>query len=225
MGQYWVAVNLDKKEFISPHKLGTGAKIGEQLGSEMGSALIILTAAMRERRGGGDFDLDSNYYGPERTMQHSGSAPVVEEYNVVARRTIGRWAGDRVAMVGDYAEDSDLPARFKASTIYEKCRSRGDGAPKRGDYRDVTDDACRVIEHEQGGLFVGDGWRQFVTPYQLQAEITELEAKVNVLRNRSANSPSYSTRELEWAQSKLTTAVDNMAKLNAVGLGVEGGIR
>ena len=29
MGQYWKAVNLDKKEFINSHQLGAGAKIGE----------------------------------------------------------------------------------------------------------------------------------------------------------------------------------------------------
>lgn len=69
MGQYWKAVNLDKHEFIGSHELGAGAKLGEQLGTHVGSALIILCAAMPEKRGGGDLDLDTNFYGPERTNE------------------------------------------------------------------------------------------------------------------------------------------------------------
>ena len=68
MGQYWIPVNLDKKEFVSPHELGAGMKLWEQLANHpgTGAALIILTAAMPERRGGGDFDLTENWHGPER---------------------------------------------------------------------------------------------------------------------------------------------------------------
>ena len=164
MGQYWKAVNLDKKEFIDCYRLGSGAKLGEMLGTHYASALVVLLAAMPERRGGGDFDLDSNYYGPERTDAHTSSAPVVKEYNVVAHRTIGRWAGDRVALVGNYAEDSDLPKRFKASKIYGKCPRIEDGsAPAKGDYLDITDDVVKVIEHEAGGKFEGSGWKNFVS--------------------------------------------------------------
>lgn len=157
MGQYWKAVNLDKHEYIYPHRLGAGANLGEQLDTHVGSALVILTAAMRERRGGGDFDLDSNYHGPERTDAHSGSAPVNAEYNAIAHRTIGRWAGDRIAIVGDYAMDEDLPAEFKASTIYSSCRPEANNP-----WTDVSDDVCAVIEHECGGKFTGEGWRDFV---------------------------------------------------------------
>lgn len=156
MGQYWLPVNLDKKEFIDPHKLGVGLKLGEQLGSGHGTpdAMFILLAAMKERRGGGDFDWDTNYYGPERTMAHHSGAPVEEEYNVVAKRTIGRWVGDRVAVIGDYAENSDLPVkRLRAKTIYHRCR--------KGEFKDITDDVMRVIEHEIGGKFTGSGWKEF----------------------------------------------------------------
>jgi len=147
-----------------PHKLGAGLKLGEMVGVSHGpgAALVILTAAMRERRGGGDFDWDSNYYGPERdnsgknTAHNINGGPIIEEYNTVAKRTIGRWAGDRIAIVGDYAEDSDLPAEFKASEIYGKCH---EGKPD--SWLDVTDDVAKVIEHEVGGTFEGEGWREF----------------------------------------------------------------
>lgn len=164
MGQYWLTVNLDKREFIDAHKLGVGLKLGEQVGSGHGSpdALFILVAAMRERRGGGDFDWDSNYYGHERTNEHPVGAPVVESYNEVAKRTIGRWAGDRIAVVGDYAEDTDLPnSPVPASKIYGLCGDRAE----EGDtdvFKDITEDVARVIEHECRGTFTGDRWKTFV---------------------------------------------------------------
>ena len=156
MGQYWKPVNLDKREFIDPHQLGAGLKLWEQLANHpgTGAALIILTAAMREQRGGGDFDMTENWHGPERTMG-SGPGPMPEVYPQTAKKVIGRWAGDRIAIVGDYAEDSDLPPEFEASKIYDNCREGGT-------YTDITNDVCAVIEHELHGKFQGDGWRDFV---------------------------------------------------------------
>ena len=127
MGQYWYPVNLTKREYVHPHKLGSGLKLWEQLANEgTGRALVILCAAMPEPRGGGDFEPD----------------PI-----------IGRWAGDQIALVGDYAEDGDLPnSPVPASQIYNLCDS---------EWTDVTDDVCRVIERELDGKFVGGGWRDF----------------------------------------------------------------
>lgn len=159
MGQYWKPVNLDKKEFVDPHKLGTGLKLWEQLANHpgTGAALIILTAAMSEARGGGDFDLDENWHGPERKFPEDGNKAglMPEKYPEVAQRTIGRWAGDRIALVGDYAEDSDLPPEFEASKIIDGCEDNGE-------YKDISEDVCRVIEHELQGKFEGEGWREFV---------------------------------------------------------------
>ena len=45
------------------------------------------------------------------------------DYPKIAAAVHGRWAGDRIAVVGDYAEDSDLLPRDKASTIYGRCRA------------------------------------------------------------------------------------------------------
>lgn len=157
MGQYWYPVNVDKHEFINPHKLGTGLKLREQLAAHpgTGAALLILTAAMPEVRGGGDFDLTANWHGPERTFPaHNASpGPMPESYPEIARRIIGRWAGDRIALIGDYAEDSDLPVGFQASLIYTKCSE--------GDWKDVTEDVCAVIEYELRGNYSGEGWREW----------------------------------------------------------------
>jgi len=159
MGQYWIPVNLDKKEFIMPHKMGAGLKIWEQLANHpgTGAALIVLCAAQREVRGGGDLDMKDNWHGPERTFpEHNATpGPMPTSYPEIAARTIGRWAGDRIAIVGDYAKDSDLAPEHRAGSIYEECHEGGS-------YVDITEDVCAVIEHELGGMFEGDGWRQWV---------------------------------------------------------------
>lgn len=186
MGQYWYAVNLDKREFANPHKLGTGLKLWEQLANHpgTGAALIILCAAMPEPRGGGDLDLDANWHGPERTFPENNLSPgpMPEEYPAIAKRTIGRWAGDRVALVGDYAVDTDLASEFEASKIYDNCNDQmetivnddpKDGwATDDGRYShsvktgpplwtDVSEDVAQVIEHELKGSYSGDGWRHW----------------------------------------------------------------
>lgn len=139
MGQYWKVVNLDKREFVYPHKLGAGPKLWEQLANSpgTGAAMIILCAAMPHPRGGGDLKMDDD----------------------IARRTIGRWAGDRVCLVGDYAEDSDMPSFPGFSHLYGLCGGGADdGAVP---FADISDDVCHVIEVELGGKFEGDGWRRF----------------------------------------------------------------
>lgn len=161
MGQYWIPVNLDKKEFIDPHKLASGLKLWEQLANHpgTGAALIMLCAAMPERRGGGDFKPD---------------------------RVIGRWAGDRIALVGDYAEDSDLAPEHRASTLYDRCRPETEkataDAPVEGtfgywnlegqyeyhkeiappEFTDVTELVAKAIENELQGKYKGEGWKDFV---------------------------------------------------------------
>ena len=94
MGQYWKAVNLTKKEFISPYRLGHGAKLWEHLANHpgVGAGLIVLCAAMPVARGGGDLDKTENWHGPDRDYEHKpefhGSpAPMPEEYPTIAART------------------------------------------------------------------------------------------------------------------------------------------
>ena len=143
MGQYWIPVNLTKKEYVDPHKLGAGLKLWEQLASHpgTGAALLILCAAMPEARGGGDLKV----------------CGVNEAYEEVARHTIGRWAGDRIALVGDYAEIDDLPAEDRADQIYGHCTDdTGDSV-----YRDISDNVCQILEYELGGRFKGAGWKNF----------------------------------------------------------------
>jgi len=81
MGQYYYLVNLDKKEYVSPWDIEGVGKLREWA-TKKHVAAIPLLLGYSTSWGGGDPDWDD------------------EEIKEVA----GRWAGDRVAMIGDYYE-------------------------------------------------------------------------------------------------------------------------
>jgi len=83
MGQYHKVYNLDKREFIHGHQINNGLKLMEQCGPGEGattSDAVWLLLANSNGRGGGD--------APKHSM-------------------VGRWAGDRLVVQGDYVEGTD----------------------------------------------------------------------------------------------------------------------
>ncbi len=83
MGQYHKIYNLDKCEFIDAHNLGNGYKLLEQCGPAdipTTSDAVWLLLANSNGRGCGD--------APKHHM-------------------VGRWAGDRLVVQGDYADIFD----------------------------------------------------------------------------------------------------------------------
>ncbi len=134
MGQYHLTVNLTKREFIHPHKLGDGLKLLEQSGWSPGGTndALHLLLAVSNGRGGGDFP-DSEW--------------------------AGRWGGDRIAVIGDYAEDTDLPAEDHAGEIWGQCHDdEGEGCG----FRDITDDLIPALEEAYEIVYYGTGWRNRV---------------------------------------------------------------
>lgn len=124
MGQYHYIVNFDKQEYIDPNKVGSGQKAWEQLANVPSTpqALFILLVCSNGR-GGGDLN-----------------TPVFTE-----EKTIGRWAGDRIAVVGDYAEDNDIPhlaIEEPLSAIYTLCRE--------GSYREISHLVRTILAAELG---------------------------------------------------------------------------
>jgi len=114
MGQYHLTVNLDKKEFLMPHKLGVGLKLLEQVGVEWSTpdALFMLLASSNGQ-GSGDFQDDAN-------------------------NMVGRWAGDKIVVIGDYANREELPMQFGADSIYGLCHTFGAECEERECTSDVS---------------------------------------------------------------------------------------
>lgn len=90
MGQYYLVVNVDKREFLHPHKLGDGLKLMEFGGQGDGTMLALaLLLADGCGRGGGDYHAKK------------GTKPDLD--------LIGRWKGDRIVIAGDYADVGFTP--------------------------------------------------------------------------------------------------------------------
>lgn len=124
MGQYHKLVNLDKREEVISYPLGLGAKQYEQTGFEgsMSDALYLLLMTS-PARGGGDW-------------------PAFDGLS-------GRWAGDRVVVLGDYSTDDDLPTYPALGTVWGE-----EG------WTDISKDVAlalaEVFDYEME--FSGDGW-------------------------------------------------------------------
>ena len=105
MGQYHKIVNLDKKQILHPHKFDDGLKLMEfgqsGQGTMAGLAVLLAASCKGGARGGGDVDSESTL--------------------------VGSWAGDRIAIIGDYCEEDDvigmtkeqLMDAYKAENGYE----------------------------------------------------------------------------------------------------------
>ncbi len=110
MGQYFKAVNLDKEEVVCPWCLHGGAKLWEWAANPQG-AIFTLLLRKSSASGGGDYGSR-----PTQVLSITDSAKTLAE--VVAEgvglegrpillpedTVVGRWAGDRVVLVGDYDE-------------------------------------------------------------------------------------------------------------------------
>jgi len=127
MGQYHKVVNLDKKEVLNPHRMGVGIKLLEFSESRVTTALCALLA-VSNGRGGGDLG------------------------NPNDSSIVGSWAGDRIAIIGDYwdqeeADETGIPTWADMDDEDE------DGNPKSeaSGYTDISLDILLV-------MCQGDSW-------------------------------------------------------------------
>lgn len=136
MGQYHLIANLDKHEFLNPWDMGEGAKLlewGYGSGTMLTAMAILL--AVSNGRGGGD------YHGNEQD-------PTLDEW-------VGRWGGDRIAVVGDYAEDGDLAPEHHAGAIWTACSNAREGEASPLEERIAENETKR----DAYGDYV-DGWNE-----------------------------------------------------------------
>jgi hypothetical protein len=158
MGQYHITVNLDKREFLFPHDLGDGLKLWEQAASSFGTwAALGMLLAVSNGRGGGDFESGPEFY--------------------------GRWAGDRIVIIGDYGEAMDLLGidrngdDFCGACLYDRCSQahvypdgereapaiepcESCGHPVTGNgWLNVSPIVAGALQREGGFTLTGDGWR------------------------------------------------------------------
>jgi hypothetical protein len=127
MGQYHHPVCIEAAEGLDPAGMDSGLKEGEQ-GFNRPSTPAAIVALVCAR--GGNMPADCS------------QSPL-----------IGRWAGKRVLIQGDYAGDNDIPGWKgpRLSTLYRAMMPVEERKPKK-DWRsipafaDITRDACTFLE-------------------------------------------------------------------------------
>lgn len=149
MAQIHMLVNLTKREFINPMRLGDEGTMmdavyaaHEKPPGGILHALANLTACP-VARGGGDFRV----------------TPIM-----------GRWHGDRVLFVGEFAEATDFRTddhEASAHDIYKLCLSPGDEDPDIGvpPFADITEavgialaQGAKIVYHGAGSSITRSRW-------------------------------------------------------------------
>ena len=100
MGQYYKIVNIKKKQYITPHTFGDGAKLMEFSMSANG-VLAGLSILLADGNGRGGGDLNSN------------------------NSIVGSWAGDNIVIAGDYADTGKF-VKIPEQNLYEVCIAEGE---------------------------------------------------------------------------------------------------
>jgi len=108
MGQYHKAINLDRLEYLEPSAFGDGDKLTE-FALSAGGMMSALAALLAASSGRGFGDLHSRtearpgLMGQDEWLAECGyTAELIDGF------MLGRWAGDRIAIVGDYFDELDL---------------------------------------------------------------------------------------------------------------------
>lgn len=123
MGQYHYVCNLDKREYLHPHRFGDGLKMMEFGSSGAGTlAGLTILLACSHNRGGGDLH------------------PTDE---AKAGKILGRWAGDAVVIIGDYAEDDDFEGFVASDPTHNPWAEDEDG-----DWRDISPEVRDVLTQD-----------------------------------------------------------------------------
>jgi hypothetical protein len=110
MGQYHYPANLDRLEYLDPLEFGDGLKLVEFgfSGSGTMAGLAVLLAAQNKggARGGGDLTPRSLWNEHANGVDQANPAAGMEDY--LLEHVVGRWAGSKVAILGDYPEPGEV---------------------------------------------------------------------------------------------------------------------
>jgi len=137
VGQYYYIINLDKRQYLHPHKFGDGLKLMEFGNSAEGTMTgLAVLLADGNGRGGGDIQSDDSI--------------------------VGSWAGDRIVIAGDYADGGKfLPkdaTQEELQKIADDNYSQGYNKPENvtlhvyaaAKFKDISDDVIRAIRRGEG---------------------------------------------------------------------------
>jgi len=124
MGQYFLLVNLDKKEYVDPHKIGGLLKLWEWCVNRQANIIPWLLAkgpqdgtSLCRIQFRSEFKDEEDKKSYLNMIQEEAETPIGKGHF----KTAGRWAGDRIILIGDYDE----------SLLYDKVKE---------EYKEISDE-------------------------------------------------------------------------------------
>jgi hypothetical protein len=121
MGQYHFVCNIDKKEYLDPHRMGDGLKLLE-FGCSASGTMLGLAILLAEQNGRGGGDLRGKH------------------------GVIGSWAGDRITLIGDYFDADDPVAGALSETPWQQDSDEGPWREISGEVREALQGDQYVAE-------------------------------------------------------------------------------
>jgi len=146
MGQYYVIVNVDKEEYLHPHKFGEGLKL-QEFGPGGDGIMFALAALLADGdgRGGGDLFITSTEEDFSFDENNYQRFPMSEDEYLYVHKLFGSWAGDRIVIAGDYADQNYIPI------VDTELRETGDGnlydyvQNPESNYKDISMEIIQAI--------------------------------------------------------------------------------
>lgn len=99
MGQYYLVVNLNKRQYLHPCRLGDGQKLLEFADGGATLAALAILLAKDNGRGIGDLHV-APPDAPVERWERNG----FERVRTLHAHLVGSWAGDRIVIAGDYGD-------------------------------------------------------------------------------------------------------------------------
>jgi hypothetical protein len=100
MGQYYLLCDETKEEYIDPWTAGSGSKLWELCMNDVTRLLPYLLAQGANGSGGDPRIPWRDFEGEDGSVDWEAHQAALDE----AFPNCGRWAGDRIAVIGDYDE-------------------------------------------------------------------------------------------------------------------------
>jgi len=163
MGQYFYIVNIDKREYLHPHKFNDGLKLLE-FGCSANGTMTALAILLADGNGRGVSDLcisgKIKDIGEIKKHQCVQSTFKVDGHTYETRtpKIAGSWAGDRIVIAGDYADAGFLPPEVPEKVTYSYEDITGKQARARNvplnlhTWVDMTKEQCKEAKIPYGGF-------------------------------------------------------------------------
>ena len=124
MGQYTILVNLTRREFISPAAFTDGAKPLDLASGDTPTGLLCLLISGNTNGGTAEFCRPLSRFSRAAQLRARKAKQPLNQIPSPLYDIVGSWAGDRIVLAGDYANDGHLLTSWQRKQLLRVQRTR-----------------------------------------------------------------------------------------------------